>query len=99
MTDHPQIKAFTDAAATMKAERYWSYNTVEERKDFLYALGDVLREVCYHLDTLQVLPAAAMQAYRDAAEIKLPAAIPTSAELILTTALQSYIDGLSVTNE
>lgn len=95
MDDHPQIKAFTDAAASLKAERYWSYNTVAEEKEFLYALGDVLREVCYHLDANQVLPAAAMQAYRGAAEIKLPAAIPTSADLILTTALQSHIDGLS----
>ena len=56
MQDHPQIKAFNEAASMLRAERYWDYGTKHERVEFLRALGEVLTEVCYHLDANDVLP-------------------------------------------
>lgn len=56
MQDHPQIKAFKEAATMLRAERYWDYGTKHERVEFLRAVGDVLREVCYHLDVNDFLP-------------------------------------------
>lgn len=94
MEQHPQIKAYEDAAEALKDERYWDYNSNTEKIEFLHALGEVLRDVCYQLDKYDVLPVAAMAAYREASDIKLPAAFETSAELILMSSLQSKIEQL-----
>ena len=94
MEQHPQIKAYEDAAEALKEERYWDYNSNTEKIEFLHALGEVLRDVCYQLDKYEVLPPAAMEAYREAAGVKLPASFGTSAELILMTSLQSRIEQL-----
>lgn len=56
MQDHPQIKAFNDAASMLRAERYWDYGSRDEHVEFLRALGEVLTEVCYHLNVNDVLP-------------------------------------------
>lgn len=61
MHDHPQIKAFADAASKLRAERYWQYCSIGEQVEFLRALGDVLTEVCYHLDVNDVLPAELLE--------------------------------------
>lgn len=90
--EHPQIKVFREAAEAMKQERYWSYSNVEDKLEFLNALSDVLREVCYHLDSDKVLPPEAMEAYRSAAQMRFPAAFQTSAELILTSSMQTHIE-------
>lgn len=47
MRDHPQIKAFNEAASMLRAERYWDLGSTEEHVEFLRALGEVLTEVCY----------------------------------------------------
>lgn len=39
MQDHPQIKAFNEAASMLRAERYWDYGATERRVEFLWALG------------------------------------------------------------
>jgi hypothetical protein len=31
MQDHPQIRAFTEAALSLRAERYWGYGSRDER--------------------------------------------------------------------
>lgn len=56
MQDHPQINAFAEAASILRAERYWEYGSMAEHVEFLRALGDVLTEVCYHMDVNRVLP-------------------------------------------
>ena len=55
MKDHPQIKAFNKAASMLRAERYWDFVSNEDHVDFLRALGEVLTEVCYHLDANDLL--------------------------------------------
>jgi hypothetical protein len=50
MDDHPQIKAFLDAAEMLRGERYWGCDSKEEQTELLRALKDVLTEVCFHLD-------------------------------------------------
>lgn len=64
------------------------------RKDQLLALGPVLREVCYHLDRLDALPAEALEAFRQAAGLTtgILGQMPTSSELVLTCALQQTAD-------
>ena len=96
MSEHPQTAAYRNAAATMKAERYWDHEDLPEgRTEFLKALGDVLTEVCYQLAKYQVLDPEAMEAYRAAAPASHPQMIPTSAELLLTTALERRINTLA----
>lgn len=55
--DHPQIKAFAEAALILRADRYWQSCSTGEQVEFLRALGDVLTEVCYQLDVNDVVPA------------------------------------------
>lgn len=50
MEDHPQIKAFNEAASMLCAERYWAYGLQDEYIEFLPTLGEALTEVCYPLD-------------------------------------------------
>ncbi len=64
MQDHPQIKAFNEAALSLRAERYWRYGSADERVEFLRALGDVLTEVSYHLDANAVLPPAVLKVWQ-----------------------------------
>ncbi|MCQ9162990.1 hypothetical protein [Arthrobacter sp. STN4] len=93
--EKPQIKAFTEAAALMRGERYWDHaGRPDEIVEFLEALGGALAEVCYQLARYGVLNQAAMDAYREVARIRFPAAIPTSAEMILLVPLQKKIERL-----
>lgn len=62
MKDHPQIKAFNAAASMLRAERYLDLGSKEEHVGFLRALGEVLTEVCYHLDANDVLPLEVLEA-------------------------------------
>lgn len=67
MADHPQIRAFSEAALLLRAERYWQYGSVGEQAEFLSALSEVLMEVCYHLDANDVLPLELLKACQDVA--------------------------------
>lgn len=100
MSEHPQITAYRNAAAAMKAERYWDH---EENPDgqieFLAVLSDVLTEVGYQLDKYQVLDPRGMDAYRAAAGLEYLAVVPSSAELILTTALEQRKKQVSMGKE
>lgn len=95
MKDHPQIKAFHDAALMLRAERYWDYASRVERVEFLRALGDVLTEVCYQLDANDVLPLALLEVCQD---MSVPAIrnvpLPPSAELVLMSYLDRRIEQL-----
>lgn len=95
MQDHPQVRAFTEAALSLRAERYWDYGSRDERVEFLRALGEVLTEVCYHLDVNDVLPPSITQACQDvmsAAVRRLH--VRPSAELLLLTYLNRRIEQL-----
>jgi hypothetical protein len=95
MQDHPQIKAFTEAALLLRSERYWHYGSSGEQADFLRALGDVLTEVCYHLDVNHVLPLDFLKAAQDMAAPairNLPVRPP--AELVLMSCLDRRIEQL-----
>lgn len=95
MQDHPQIRAFTEAALSLRAERYWDYGSRDERVEFLQALGEVLTEVCYHLDVNEVLPPNIPEAWHDvtAAAVRRLSARP-SAKLLLLTYLDRRIEQL-----
>lgn len=99
MDDHPQIKAFIEAAAALKEERYWSYSSVAERKEFLFALGEVMREVCYHLDKNGVLDPVSMRAFQQRSYGRIPGKLTASAGVILMGSLQSHIDALDTEDE
>jgi hypothetical protein len=60
MDDHPQVKAFMESTAILRADRYWDFNSKEEQIRLLCALKDVLTEVCFHLDVHKVLPQAVL---------------------------------------
>ena len=95
MLDHPQIKAFNEAAAMLRAERYWDYGSKEEHLEFLRALSGVLAEVCYHLDDNDVLPPELLKAGRDVAAPairNLP--LGPSAHLVLMSYLDRRIEQL-----
>lgn len=64
------------------------------RTEQLLAIGPLLRELCYHLDRLDALPVAALDAFREAAGLNtgVLGLMPTSAELVLTCALQQAAD-------
>ena len=92
---HPQIQAFQEAAAAMKAERYWDYDeNGTDKHDFLRALGEVLTEVAYQLDRHKILDKAGLEAYRKVAPVSMPSFAETSAEVILLGALQSHTEAL-----
>lgn len=84
MQDHSQIKAFNEAASMLRAERYWDYASRNDRLEFLRALGNVLTEVCYHLDVNDVLPLEILEAGQE-----LP--VKPTAELLLMTYLDRRI--------
>jgi hypothetical protein len=95
MDDHPQIKAFLDAAEMLRGERYWGCDSKEEQTELLRALKDVLTEVCFHLDAHGVLPQAVLRMWQDLAspEIRgLP--VRPSSGLVLISYLDGRIDQL-----
>jgi hypothetical protein len=95
MQDHPQISAFIEAALSLRAERYWNYGSRDERVEFLRALGEVLIEVCYHLDANDVLPPNITQACHVlAAPAIRRVPVRPSAELLLLTYLDRRIEQL-----
>ncbi|MCP9000299.1 hypothetical protein NFC73_11250 [Pseudarthrobacter sp. RMG13] len=95
MQDHPQIRAFTEAALSLRAERYWDYGSRDERVEFLRALGELLTEVWYHLDVNDVLPPNVVEVCHDVAApaIRILPVGP-SAELLLLTYLDRRIEQL-----
>lgn len=92
---HPQIRAFQEAAAAMKDERYWKYdeNGTDER-EFLRAFSDVLTEVAFQLYRHKILDQAGLEAYRKVAPISMPSFAKTSPEVILLGALHRRIEEL-----
>ena len=95
MKDHPQIKAFNKAASMLRAERYWDFGSKEEHVGFLRALGEVLTEVCYHLDANDVLPLEILEAGQDIAAPAIRGLpLQPSAELLLMTYLDRRIEQL-----
>lgn len=72
-----------------------SLRPAEEHVEFLRVLGDVLTEVCYHLDVNDVLPPGITQACQDvmSAAVRRLSARP-SAELLLLTYLDRRIEQL-----
>lgn len=95
MQDHPQIKAFAEAASILRAERYWEYGSMTEHVEFLRALGDVLTEVCYHMDVNRVLPMDLLDGGPGTVAPEnriLP--VPRSAQLLLMTGLDRRIEQL-----
>lgn len=95
MQDHPQIRAFAEAALALRAERYWHYGSPDERVEFLRALGDVLTEVLYHLDANAVLLPAVLEVWQDVAVSairNLP--LPPSAASVLMSYLGRRIEEL-----
>ncbi|MEQ4519316.1 hypothetical protein ABLI39_08140 [Pseudarthrobacter sp. B907] len=95
MQDHPQIRAFREAALSLRAERYWHYGSTDERVEFLRALGDVLTEVSYHLDANAVLSPELLEVCQDMA---VPAvrklSLPPSAGAVLMSYLDRRIERL-----
>lgn len=95
MQDHPQIRVFTEAALLLRAERYWHHGSLGEQAEFLRALGEVLAEVCYHLDDNDVLPLELLKAGQDMAAPairNLP--LRPSAYLVLMSCLDRRIEQL-----
>lgn len=90
MDDHPQIKAFLDAAGMLRGERYWGCDSREEQAELLRALKDVLTEVCFHLDTYAVFPQAVLRMRQDLASpgIRGLPVCPSSGLVLI-----SYVDG------
>jgi hypothetical protein len=90
MQEHPQITAFRQAAGLLRAERYWQYNSREEQLEVLRALREVLAEVCFQLDSHQVLPQAVLRMCKElAAPVIRDVPIPPSAGYVLV----AYLDG------
>ncbi|WP_354253539.1 hypothetical protein [Arthrobacter sp. UYEF21] len=95
MQDHPQIRAFSEAAQSLRAERYWRYASTEELAEFLRALGDVLTEVSYQLDANAVLPPAVLEVWQAmAVPVIRNLPLPPSAGTVLMSYLECRIDGL-----
>jgi hypothetical protein len=95
VANHPQIKAFNEAASMLRADRYWEYRSRDERVEFLRTLGDVLIEVCYHLDANEVLPLEILEVGQEVANAvvgRLP--VKPLAELFLMTCLDRRIEQL-----
>jgi hypothetical protein len=90
MDDHPQIKAFLDAAEMLRAERYWGCDSKEGQTALLRALKDVLTEVCFHLDAHAVLPQAVLSTWKELASPGIRGLpVRPSSGLVLI----SYLDG------
>jgi hypothetical protein len=64
MDDHPQVKAFLDAATILRAERYWGWDSSDEQIKLLRALKDVLTEVCFHLEVHGMLPQSVLRMWQ-----------------------------------
>lgn len=95
MQDHPQIKAFNEAASMLRAERYWDLGSKEEHVEFLRALGKVLTEICYHLDANDVVPLEILEAGQNTAAPAIRRVpLQPSAELLLMTYLDRRIEQL-----
>lgn len=90
MHEHPQVKAFRQAAEVMRNERYWQRGE-DDDVEFLHALADVVAEISYHLDAVQALDVDGLAAYVCAARLK-PWAGKVNAELMLMTAVGSAIE-------
>lgn len=95
MTTNPQAKAFLEAAALMKEERYWTHDNVQQQIETLQALQDVTREVAYQLDKYKVLHPESMRAFRDAAPQPLgPSFQDNTAELLLLGSIANHVKSL-----
>ncbi|MGO1664668.1 MAG: hypothetical protein ACTHZD_15835 [Micrococcaceae bacterium] len=86
-----QTQALEEAAALLKANRYVTGH--ETREERLHAVNEVLTELCYHLDELNGINHTYLEAMRNSMRFKgIQTLMPTSAELLLTTAVQESID-------
>lgn len=95
-----QVEVFQQAAAALKAERYWDHSSVDSQIDFLNALSDVAREVAYQLDKYKVLQPEAVKAFRSAAAEPLgPSFQEDTAELLLMGSLDNHIQHLYRTGD
>lgn len=84
-------EAMEHAAALLKNSRY--IDSGESRKEQLHAANAVLTELCFHLDKLHGIPTDLLEAMRNKMNLRgIPEFMPTSAELLLTTAVQQTID-------
>lgn len=90
MHDHPQITAFRLAAELMRDQRYWRRNDDDEI-DFLRVLGDVVKEVSYHLDAVRALNLDGLAAYCLAAGLH-PWGGNANAELVLMTGVDTALE-------
>ncbi|MGO1230548.1 hypothetical protein [Glutamicibacter arilaitensis] len=89
-----QAEVFSQAAAEMKTERYWTHEDPAQELEFLQSLMDVLKEVAYQFDRREILDPAALEVYRKIAPSQMPAMFPTSTELVLVDALQQRIEAV-----
>lgn len=91
----PEIHALATAAAQLHEARYWSTVQPGARGAYLTALAEVAKELAWHLDQVQALLPAGVQAYRGApgtAATGLAGAQAPTATLLLTAAMQELID-------
>lgn len=92
--EHPQAKAFREAAEAMKNERYWKHENTDDERAFLQAFSEVLTEVAFQLNRYKILDQTGLEAYRKAAPMSMPSFAETSAEVILLGALQNRLEEL-----
>lgn len=98
--ENSQLQAFAEAAAALKAERYWAHTAPEEQIAFLHVLQDVAREVAYQLDRYKVLQPEAVKAFRAASSEPLgPSFQEDTAELLLIGSLENHIQQLYRSSE
>ncbi|RAN79336.1 hypothetical protein B5P43_15620 [Bacillus sp. SRB_336] len=90
-----QTKAFTAAAAAMRAVRYdQPSESLDEQIAFLKALGDVATETAWQFQRYDILDPAGLEAYRKVSYSQLPTFISTSAEVVITFPIARAIEGL-----
>lgn len=93
--ESPEIHALTTAAEQLHEARYWSTVQPGVCGAYLTALATVAQELAWHLDQVQALLPAGVQAYRAAtgtAATGLAGAQPPTATLLLTAAMQEVIN-------
>lgn len=91
MSSNPLIRILNESAEALKAERYMQ----TDPSDLAHALMGVVREVSYHFDRLGVMDPNAVDAFRQVQDVHMPAFAKSSAEVMLTGALQSKIELLA----
>ncbi|XKH58531.1 hypothetical protein LG293_15880 (plasmid) [Citricoccus nitrophenolicus] len=89
MSDEPTATESFDLAYDLLRRSKYTHGG-ESRREQLLGLGNLLREVSYHLDRLDALPTEALTAFRDVAGPNegFLGTQPTSAELVLGHAVQ-----------